>query len=182
MYLTGAELNQGLEHIQNSPNDDGILQMIVIRPATNERVALEKCPISSKFGVHGDNWAIKCWKTLPDGSPHPEVQIAITNSRCIALLARDKSRMPLAGDNLYVDLNLSDDNLRAGQKLAIGSAIIEITAHAHNGCAKFKARYGPDAVQFVNSPIGKKLHLRGIYAKVVQDGVVQVGDRIMKVD
>jgi len=179
--LSEAQLNLGLDHIQNSPNDDGVLEMIVIRPGENERVVLDKSLVSSKLGVHGDNWAIKCWKTLPDGSPHPEVQIAITNSRSIGLLAQDKARWSLAGDNLYVDFNLSDENLRAGQRLAIGTAILEITTHAHNGCKKFNARFGADAVKFVNSPIGKKLHLRGIYAKVVQDGVIQVGDRIRKV-
>lgn len=180
-HLSESELLQGLDHIQKAPDDNGVLEMIVIRPKANERVVLEQSEISFKLGVHGDNWAIKCWKTLPDGSPHPEVQIAITNSRSVALLARDWSRWSLAGDNLYVDFNLSDENLRAGQRIAIGTAILEITAHAHNGCKKFQQRYGDEALKFVNSPVGKKLHLRGIYAKVVRDGAIRVGDRITKV-
>jgi len=123
---------------------------------------------------------VKCWYKLADGSPDPRAQVTLTNSRCIAMLARDKSRWSLAGDNLYVDLDLSEENLRAGQRLAIGTVVLEITAHPHNGCKKFNERYGGNAVKFVNSPIGKKLHLRGIYAKVVQDGVIRVGDRVVK--
>jgi hypothetical protein len=156
--------------------------MIVIRPEENARRVLEECALSARLGVHGDSWAVKCWSSLPDGSPNPEVQITLMNSRCIALLAQDRARWPLAGDQLYVDLDLSAENLRAGDQLSIGSAVLEITAVPHTGCAKFAERFGPAAPKFVNSPIGKQLHLRGIYAKVVRDGLVKVGDRIVKTD
>src|SRR5258708_4273273 len=149
VHLSEADLLNGLEHIQDSPKDDGVLESIVIRPGTDERRMLEHAQVSSKLGVQGDNWAIHCWKTLPDGSPHPEVQLAIMNSRSIALMAGERSRWSIAGDNLFVDLDLSDENLRNGQRLAIGTAVIEITSHAHNGCSKFKARFGADAVKFV---------------------------------
>jgi hypothetical protein len=180
-YLTEAEMLAGLDEIRQSPKDHGTLELIVVRPKENERVILKECSISAKLGVHGDNWALGCWKMLPDGSPHPEVQVAIMNSRCIALLAQDKSRWALAGDNLYVDLDLSNENIVHGQKLAIGSAILEITSQAHNGCKKFSQRYGQDAVKFVNSPVGKQLHLRGIYAKIIKDGAIKVGDTIKKI-
>jgi hypothetical protein len=180
-YLTEAELLNGLDDIRLSPKDQGTLELIVVRPEKNKRVILKECAISAKLGVHGDNWALGCWKTLPDGSPHPEVQVAIMNSRCIALLAQDKSRWSLAGDNLYVDLQLGDNNLGCGQRLQIGSTILEITAQAHAGCKKFAQRYGQDAVRLVNSPLGTQLHLRGVYAKVVEDGVIKVGDTIKKV-
>jgi hypothetical protein len=180
-HLSEADLFNGLEDIRLSPKDQGTLELIVIRPEVNRRVILKECALSSKLGVHGDNWALGCWKILPDGSPHPDVQVALTNSRCIALLAQDKSRWALAGDNLYVDLDLNDENIPDGQRLAIGSVILEVTNQAHNGCKKFSERFGKDAMKFVNSPMGKQLHLRGIYAKIVKDGTIKVGDIIKKI-
>ncbi len=180
-HLTFDELQNGLPYILASPQDHGTLEAIVIRPATDERVSLDECALSPELGVHGDNWAKGCWKSLPDGRPHPNVQVAIMNSCTIALLAQDKDRWPLAGDNLYMDLDISDDNMPPGQRLAIGSVILEITAEAHNGCKKFSARFGSDAVKFVNSDEGKRLGLRGIYARIVQAGVLHVGDSVDKV-
>jgi MOSC domain-containing protein YiiM len=175
-HLPLDQLNDGLSYIRQSPVDKGVLRAIVIRPATGERASLTECEISPELGVHGDNWAKRCWMSLPDGRPHPDVQIAIMNARTIALIAQDEDRWSLAGDNLYVDLELSGENLPCGQQLSVGSAIIEITEVPHDGCRKFAQRYGSDAVKFVNSDIGKKLHLRGIYARVVIAGVVRVGD------
>jgi MOSC domain-containing protein YiiM len=179
-HLSLADLHAGLPTSRQSPSDQGVLKAIVIRPATDERISLGECKLSAELGVHGDNWAEGCWMSLPDGRPHPDVQVAIINARTIALIAGRQSRWPLAGDNLYVDLDLSGENLPSGQRLLIGSAILEITNVAHNGCKKFGERYGMDAVRFVNSDVGKELHLRGIYARVVQAGLVKVGDMIRK--
>jgi len=179
-HLTLEQLHDGLPLVQQSPTDDGELKAIVIRPKTDERSQLAHCELSLEGGVHGDNWALGCWKSLPDGSPHPDVQIAIANSRAIDLIAGDSGRWALAGDNLFVDFDLSAENLQAGQQLAIGDVVVEITEIPHNGCKKFADRFGSDALKFVNSTVGKQLHLRGIYARVVTSGIVQVGDRIRK--
>lgn len=179
-HLSLDQLNDGLSDIRQSPVDKGVLKAIVIRPASDERVSLTECEVSPELGVHGDNWAKGCWMSLPDGRPHPDVQIAIMNARTIQLIAQDEDRWPLAGDNLYVDLDLSGENLPCGQRLAIGSAVLEITDVAHNGCKKFAQRFGDNAVKFVNSELGKKLHLRGIYARVVTTGVVRVDDAVRK--
>ncbi|MBA2116062.1 MOSC domain-containing protein [Bremerella alba] len=179
-HLTLEQLHDGLPHIQQSPHDNGALEAIVIRPKTDERSHLAHCELSLEQGVHGDNWALGCWKSLPDGSPHPDVQVAIMNSRTIDLIAGDSGRWALAGDNLFVDFDLSAENLPTGQQLSIGDVVLEITKIPHNGCQKFSARFGSDALKFVNSAVGKQLHLRGIYARVVKAGVVHVGDMIRK--
>jgi len=180
-HLTLDELNHGLQHILQSPQDHGVLKSIVIRPKTDERLSLQECELSPESGVHGDNWAQGCWLSLPDGKPDPAVQVAIMNSRAIELIAQDRDRWELAGDNLLIDMDLSEDNLSEGQQLSIGSALLEITAQPHNGCKKFVQRFGEDAVRFVNSADGKQHHLRGIYAKIVRSGVVRVGDEAKKV-
>jgi hypothetical protein len=180
-HLSEETLLQGLDPIRESPQDRGVLEMIVIRPKENERLVLPECALSAQFGMHGDRWRLGSWKSSQDGSPNPDVQIALMNSRIISLVAQEEARWPLAGDNLYVDLDLSRENLVCGQRLSLGSAILEITDVPHNGCKKFSERFGPDAMKFVNSIVGKQLRLRGVYAKVIQDGVIRVGDRIQKV-
>ena len=180
-HLTLAELTAGIPEILASPADNGILRAIVIRPEKNERRDLDTCEISLALGTHGDHWAKGCWKSTEDGQPHPDVQICIMNARCIALIAGERERWPLAGDNLFIDLDLTPDNMPPGTRLAIGSAVIEITDTLHAGCASFSERYGRDATIFVNTGEGKKLRLRGIYARVVQDGRITAGDRVVKV-
>ena len=137
--------------------------------------------ISLAGGTHGDHWARGCWKSSEAGTPHPDVQICLMNARCIALIAGERERWPLAGDNLFIDIDLTPGNMPPGTRLAIGSAVIEITDTLHAGCASFIERYGRDACIFVNTDEGKKLRLRGIYARVVQDGRVSAGDRVVKV-
>ena len=181
VHLNLEQLEAGVENIKRSPKDGGVLECIVIRPGTNQRVDLQECELSPEGGVHGDNWASRTKQFLPDGNPNPAVQVSLMNSRTVDLLAQDRARWPLAGDNLYVDLDLSRDNLQPGQQLAIGSVVLEVTDVPHNGCAKFVERYGPNATGFVNSKSGKALRLRGVYAKIVKAGTVKVGDSINKV-
>ncbi len=181
-HLTRAELQAGLSHILNSPQDDGVLEAIVIRPEPGQRQDLQGCEISLAGGTHGDRWAKGCWMRTEDGKPHPDVQICIMNARCIALIAQQRERWPLAGDNLFIDLDLHPENLPPGQRLRVGTAVIEITAVKHAACASFAEHYGRSAVVFVNARQGSALRLRGVYARVVEDGRVRVGDRVVKVD
>ena len=179
-HLTIAELEAGLDEIRRSPKDEGVVELIVRRPQVNEREVLEQGELSLLEGLLGDTWKMRRSSSTPDGSPHPEMQLNVMNSRAVALVAQSKERWPLAGDQIFLDLDLSAENLPAGTRLALGSAVIEVTAPPHTGCKKFVARFGLDAMKFVNSSLGKELHLRGINAKVVEPGVFRVGDVVRK--
>ena len=101
--------------------------------------------------------------------------------RLAELVAGGAERIPLAGDQLYLDLDVSVANLPAGSRLAIGDqAVIEVSATPHTGCSKFQARFGNDALRFVNSPVGRALRLRGLNARVVTPGTVRRGDTVRK--
>lgn len=175
-----AELEAGLPYIQSSPKDEGELKLIICRPDVNERKSLTEGQLDTELGLVGDNWSTRGSSRTPDKSAHPEMQINIMNARCIEWLTEDPQRWALAGDQLYVDMELSDENIPIGSQLSIGSAILEVTPIPHNGCKKFAERFGVDAVKFVNSPIGKQLHLRGINAKVVQSGIIRQGEVVKK--
>lgn len=179
-HLDTPALEAGLARIRQSPLDGGTLDLIVRRPAADEREELEVGELDPAVGLVGDTWLVRGSRRTEDGSSHPEMQVALVNSRLVALVARSPQRWSLAGDQLYVDLDLGDTNLAPGTRLAIGTSVLEITAQPHNGCAKFRERFGADALAFVNSPAGKELHLRGIYAKVVVPGEVHRGDTILK--
>ena len=175
-HLTATELEAGLAHVQASPEDGGALEMIVRRPQTNAREALDEGMLDLAEGLVGDNWRTKGCPTTADGSADPEMQLNIMNARVVALVAGGRERWPLAGDQLYLDLDLSGANLPPGTRLRLGEALLEVTPPPHTGCRKFVSRFGMEAMKFVNSRIGRQLNLRGVNAKVVEPGVVRVGD------
>lgn len=179
-HLTTEELEAGLDEIRRSPKDGGVLELIVRRPRPAAREVLEEGELNPSEGLAGDCWRTRGSSRTADGEAHPDMQLNIMNARAIALIAQGREHWPLAGDQLYIDMDLSGENLPAGTRLAIGSAVIEVTAQPHTGCKKFVSRFGPDAMKFVNSPAGKRLQLRGINAKVVRPGVIRVGDVVRK--
>jgi MOSC domain-containing protein YiiM len=172
MHLDLSALEAGLDEIRHSPMDGGKVELIVRRPAENEREILTEAHLDPTAGLVGDEW-------LSDEAD-PARQVTVINARVAALLAQARERWPLAGDQLYVDLDLSSRNLPPGTQLEIGSAVIEVTAAPHRGCKKFAARFGLDALRFVNSNVGYTLNLRGINTRVVHAGVVRPGDVIRK--
>ena len=179
-HLTMSELEAGLEEIGRSPKDGGVLEMIVRRPQVGAREILQEGQLDLADGLVGDSWKSRSSRRTADGTPHPDMQLNLMNSRVVALVSQDKGRWHLAGDQLFVDFDLSGANVPVGTKLAIGSAVIEVTAQPHTGCGKFVERFGLDAMKFVNSPEREHLHLRGINARVVRSGVLRVGDSITK--
>ena len=170
------ELEAGLDDILASPRDRGALKLIVQRPAINQRQSVMEGRLDTVQGLVGDNWLSRGSSTSPNASSNPEMQLNIMNFRVAALVSQDPHRMQLAGDQLYIDLDLSTKNLPPGTQLALGTAIIEVTPIPHAGCRKFAERFGWDAMKFVNSELGRKLNLRGINAKVVQSGDIKIGD------
>ena len=178
-HLDRAALEATLDHVRASPAE-GTLELIVQRPAVDERVVLDEARLNAEEGLEGDTWNQRGSKRTADGSPHPDMQLNIMNARILAAIAQSPARMPLAGDQLVVDMDLSDANLPSGTRLAIGEAMIEVTDQPHNGCAKFSQRFGIEAHRFVNSEVGKELHLRGINARVVTPGTIRRGDPIRK--
>jgi len=179
-HLPYAQLEAGLEHVRQAPKAAGTVELIVCRPRVGERKVLPRCELDLELGLVGDNWKQRGFRKSPDGRAHPDMQLNLMNARAIALIAKTPARWPMAGDQFYVNLDLSPGHLPPGTQLQIGSAIIEVTAEPHLGCAKFAERFGRDAARFVNSDAGKALNLRGINAKVIQPGQVATGDTIRK--
>ena len=175
LHLTTEQLEAGLDLIRQSPKDDGLVELIVRRPQTEQREELEEAEFTTDDGLVGDNWSKRGSSRTSDGGPHPDMQINIMNARAVALVAQEKGRWSLAGDQLFLDMDLSKANLPAGARIAIGSVILEVTAPPHTGCQKFVSRFGIEAMKFVNSELGRELCLRGINAKVVQSGTIRVG-------
>lgn len=180
-HLDTDALTAALPHIEASPADDGVLELIVRRPAIDERELLSTGELTFAEGLAGDTWKDRPSRRTPDGGPHPDMQLNIINARLSGLLARgDDEHRALAGDQLHVDLDLSHANLPPGTRLAIGGAVVEVTDQPHTGCAKFAARFGAEALRFVNIGAGKDLRLRGLNARVIQPGMIATGDRVKK--
>jgi hypothetical protein len=179
-HLTREELDAGLAGIRLSPVNEGVLELIVRRPQIDAREVIEEATLDTAEGLLGDNWRTRGSSRTADGSSHPDMQLNIMNARVINLLTQGKERWQLAGDQLFVDMNLSAENVPPKTLLALGSAVIEVTAQPHTGCQKFAARFGLDALKFVSSPLGRELNLRGINARVVHAGVIRVGDVLRK--
>ena len=140
---------------------------------------LDEARLTLEEGLVGDTWIQRGSKRTADGSAHPDAQLNVMSARAIEVIAADRERWPLAGDQLYLDLDISHDNLPAGSRLALGDAVIEVTEIPHTGCAKFVQRFGKEAMRFVNSDVGSSLRLRGLNARVVTPGTVRTGDKVV---
>lgn len=181
VHPTTEQLEAGLDTVRESPPDVGIVELIVRRPAVGEREVLDVAELSIDEGLVGDGWRGRGSRHTPDGSAEHDRQLTLMNARAIALFAGTRERWPLAGDQLYVDLDLSDENLPPGTRLRLGDAVIEVTAEPHTGCAKFVERFGRAVGRFANAtPDGQRLRLRGINARVLEPGPVRVGDAAVK--
>lgn len=177
-HRSPAELLAGVEHVRRSPRDEGVLELVVVRPAPGERIVQDVATLDLELGVVGDTWIERGSSRTTDGGPNPDAQVTVMNARAIDLVAGTRERWPLAGDQLYVDLDLGVENLPAGTVLAIGEAELEVTAAPHTGCSQFKERFGVEALRLTATPDGRALRLRGINTRVVRGGEVRPGDTV----
>jgi hypothetical protein len=180
-HLDLAALEAGLDKIREAPQDNGRVELICRRPDVEQRELLAEAVLDLEQGLVGDNWRIRGSSSTVDGSAHPDMQLTLMNARSVALIAVDPDRRQLAGDQFFVDLDLSVTNLPPGSRLRLGEATVEVTEIPHRGCGKFSARFGVEALKFVNSKVGRELNLRGINARVVEGGVVRLGDPVAKI-
>jgi len=174
-HLTTAELEAGLDHVRAAPRGAGRVELVVRRPAEGEREVLEAGDLDLEQGLVGDRWG----HGRRGRQRNPDTMLTLTSARVADLVAAgERGRWPLAGDQLYVELDLSEEHLPAGTRLALGDAVVEITPPPHTGCKKYVQRFGLEAMKFVNSPEGRALRLRGANARVVEPGTVRPGDEI----
>lgn len=173
-----ARFEERLPYIEEAPADIGTVAMIVRRPSVDQREVMTEARLDIRTGLEGDGWTAR----TPAGmtGPDPEAQLTVMNSRVASVIAGDRERWPLAGDQLFVDLDISQTNLPAGTRVQIGSAVIEFSAKPHTGCKKYSARFGLDALAFISTPLGRELRMRGANCKVVVSGIVRTGDVVRK--
>jgi hypothetical protein len=178
---TTTDLEAALEHLRAAPAETGTLDLVVRRPERERRELLAEGVLDEADGLVGDNWLSRATSRAVAEGRHLDAMITVMSSRMAGLRSGDPEVQALAGDQLYVDLDLSHDNLPAGTRLAIGDeAVLEVTAKPHAGCKKFLARFGADAVAFVNGEEGTRMRLRGLNARVVHGGVVRPGDAVRR--
>jgi hypothetical protein len=179
--VTSDELAAQLDHLRAAPTGVGTLALVVRRPAHGEREVLAEGVLDEADGLVGDNWLSRATSRAVAEGRHLDSQLTVMSARMVALLASDPAEQALAGDQLYIDLDLSHAALPTGSRLAIGdTAVIEVTAKPHNGCKKFLRWFGEEATAFVNSEAGKAMRLRGLNARVVTGGVVRPGDTVRR--
>jgi hypothetical protein len=181
-HLSRERLEAGLDRVRESPRDHGRLVLVVRRPQIGQRDLPEEAVLDQVTGLAGDNWLTRGSSSTPDGSAHPDKQVTVINARLAELVAGGSERMALAGDQLFLDLDISVDNLPAGSLLAVGEAVLRVSEAPHTGCGKFIERFGTEAMRFVNSRTGRRLRLRGMNTRIVVPGTVRVGDLAVKTD
>ena len=179
LHRTRTELEAALDDLRASPREQGVVELIVRRPRVGRREAIDSGELDPEVGLRGDNWRAR-GRFRGMGDADPAVQVTLMNARAAALVAVERERWALAGDQLYVDFDLSLQHLPPGTRLRVGTALLEVSAQPHTGCKKFVQRFGLDAMTFVNSPLGRSLNLRGINARVIEAGVVRVGDVVKR--
>ena len=178
---TDRDFEPFLADLHASPRASGRLQLIVRRPAVDQREVISTAVLDPTVGLVGDGWFERGSRRTPDGRANPESQVTLINTRVLRAIEPDEARWSLAGDQLYVDFNLGQEALPAGSKISIGSAVLVVSEQPHTGCAKFSARFGSDALRWINSPVGRELRMRGMNTRVVESGTIRTGDPVRRV-
>ena len=182
MHRDSETLNNQLDHIMAAPKDAGPVELIVARPEEGQRTLVDSADLDTDEGLVGDNWKARGNRHTADGSARLDTQLTLMNSRVARAIAETEEEWALAGDQIYVDMDLSHENLPVGTHLQVGSAMIRISEQPHTGCKKFVERFGADALRFVNVGRGAESRFRGLNAQIVESGTVSVGDKVVRVE
>ena len=178
LHVSRESLDPHLPTLRALSSEQGTLELIVVRPTEGERELPDAAELTIEDGLVGDRWT---QRIDPDGNVHRDNQLTIASTHLLGLIA-EPERWPLAGDNLLVDIGLDKESLPTGSRLAIGdTVVVQISEEPHTGCAKFSARFGSDALKFINSPEGRELRLRGVNAHVIVPGTVSTGDTVRRI-
>jgi hypothetical protein len=180
VYLEAEALDAGLTRVLESPADVGTVELVVCRPAEGEREILDEGVLDPDEGLVGDRWRPATPGAYGADDDGKAAQITLMNARAIDLIAGDRERWALAGDQLYVDFDLSQENLPPGTRLQVGSATLEVSDLPHTGCAEFTARFGSAATRFINGKERRNLRLRGMNTRILEPGTVRPGDAVRK--
>jgi hypothetical protein len=166
--------------LRAAPKDSAVVTLLVARPGTDLRETVTEAVLDAEEGMVGDDWMARgSWKT-PGRPANVEAQLTLMSTRVLAAMEPDESRWPVAGDQVYLDLDLSEENLPVGTRLLVGDAEVEVTALPHTGCSKFAARFGQDALRWISTHEGRALRMRGMYVRVLRTGAVRVGDTVRR--
>lgn len=179
--VSAAELAAALPHVLAAPREEGIVTMLCARPKPNARTFPDHLTLTRAQGVAGDFEMSRPWLVLPDGRPDPRNQVSIMPARVLDLVWRERDRIPHPGDNIVVDMDLSEANLPVGTMLQAGTAVLRVSDEPNDGCAKWKVRCGRAAFDWVAAPENRVLRLRGLFCSIERDGVLRLGDRIGRV-
>ena len=179
-HVTLAECQAALDHINAAPRDGAVIEQLVARPDFAERAFPDALELTVAGGIKGERWSHSPWLKLPDGSPDPRIQVSIFSKRVMDLCWRDREGQVHPGDPFVVDMNLSFENLPVGTQLQVGEAVVEVSDKFNTACVKWQKRYGDESLRWINMAENRPHRLRGVLCKIVQDGVVRVGDRLAK--
>ena len=176
MHITRSELDDLLPEILAAPKDGAAVSMLCSRPGRNQRAFPEQMEFTKENGIPGERWAKQPWLKLPDGSPDPQIQVCILNSRVLDAVWRDRENVAHPGDTFILDMDLSYENLPVGQLLQVGDVVLKVSEEFNTACAKWKVRYGRESFDWINDPENVKYRLRGILCSIEKDGVIRNGD------
>ncbi|HSM34666.1 MAG TPA: MOSC domain-containing protein [Anaerolineae bacterium] len=176
VYRTVDELEAGMAMLLGSPTEAGTLRLVVRRPGKGQREIVEVGQLDTDVGLVGDDWVNR--PGSHSDKPSPYAQVTMMNARVAELISGDPDPAAWAqcGDQLYLDLDLSEANMPAGSRVGIGEAVLEIQAEPHTGCLQFRQWWGADALRFISTDRGRQMRMRGANAIVLQSGLVRPGD------
>ncbi len=179
-YQTAEQLEAGMAGVLDAPSEEGPVRLVVRRPGRGQREILEEGQLDTERGLIGDDWINR--PGMNRDTPSPHAQVTVMNARVAELISGDPEPATWAqcGDQLYVDLDISEANMPTGTRFSVGDAVLEVQAEPHTGCVQFRSWWGGDALRHISTTEGQALRMRGVNTRVVQSGTVRPGDAARK--